>query len=81
MVARITVLDNHNLVTIKDIPECWLYEPAVSIEWTIKYLGCTHLQAVSRSEDKANTCGEQKSKVSAQTLLTVRITVKITIRI
>ena len=34
MVARITVLDTHNLVTIKDIPECWLYEPAVSREWT-----------------------------------------------
>ena len=53
MVACITVLDIHELVTIKDIPECWLYEPAVSREWTIKYLGCTHLQAVSRSEDKA----------------------------
>ena len=46
-------LDTHELVTIKDISECWLYEPAVSREWTIKYLGCTHLRAVSRSEDKA----------------------------
>ena len=52
-VAGITELDTHELVTIKDILECWLYEPAVSREWTIKYLGCTHLRAVSRSEDKA----------------------------
>ena len=53
MVAHITVLATNKLVTIKDIPECWLYETAVSREWTIKYLGCTHLWAVSRSEDKA----------------------------
>ena len=58
MVALITVLDIHELVTTKDIPECWLYEPAVSREWTIKYLGCTHLRAVSRSDGQSlNTVG------------------------
>ena len=46
-------LDIHELVTIKDTPEYWLYEPAVSRGWTIKYLGCTHLRAVSRLVDKA----------------------------
>ena len=52
-VVRITELGIHELVTIKDTSECRWYEPAVSREWTIKYLSCTHLRAVSRSEDIA----------------------------